>query len=82
MEEGNNPNAIILQLKKEKEELKEKFYKTICERNQLDKYLNVALEKLKRSEENTRLEEENKGQAYADLRVVSSILSAHKEELG
>lgn len=30
----------------------------------------------------TRLEEDKKGQAYADLKVFSSSLCAHKEELG
>lgn len=78
MEEGNNLNTTILHLNKEKEELEENFYKTTCERKQLDKDLNVALEQLKRSEERTRLEEEKKKQAYADLRVISSSLSANK----
>lgn len=82
LEEGNSLNTTILQLKKEKEELKEKFYQTICEKNWLDKVLNVALEQLKRSEEMTRLEEENKEQAYAGLGVISSIISAHRGELG
>ncbi|KAI5414045.1 hypothetical protein KIW84_058257 [Lathyrus oleraceus] len=40
-----------------------------------------ALEQLKRSEERTILEEEKEEQAYVDLRVASSSLSAHKEEL-
>lgn len=82
VEEGNNLNATILQLKKEKEELKEKFYKNTCVKNQLDRGLNIALEQLKRSEERTRLEEGKKEQAYADLGGFSLSLSAHDKELG
>lgn len=33
VEERNNLNAIILQLKKENEELEEFFYHTTCEKN-------------------------------------------------
>lgn len=49
VEEGNNLNATILQLNKENEELEETIYHTTCKKNQLDKYLNVALEQLKNS---------------------------------
>ncbi|KAI5398674.1 hypothetical protein KIW84_064155 [Lathyrus oleraceus] len=44
VDEGNNLNTTILQLKKENEELEDMFYQTICEKNQLDKDLNIALE--------------------------------------
>ena len=44
MEEGNTLSAIILQLRKENEELEEKFYRTTCEKKQLNKDLNQALE--------------------------------------
>lgn len=81
VEEGNNLNAIILQLKKEREELEEKFYHTTCEKNQLDIDLNLEIEQLKKSEERTRMEEDQNEQAYAKLRVISSSLSAHKDEL-
>lgn len=47
----------------------------------MDKDLNIALEQLKRSEEMTRMEEDKKEQAYVDLRVISSSLNAHKDEL-
>lgn len=33
VDEGNNLNTTILQLKKEKEEMEEKFYHTTCEKN-------------------------------------------------
>lgn len=79
--ERNNLNATILQLKKENEELEEKFYQTTCDNNQLEKNLNLALEQLNRSEEMTRVEYGQKEQAYADLRVISSNLNAYKDEL-
>lgn len=48
----------------------------------MDRDLNVSLEQLKRSKKRTILEEEKKEQAYVDVRVISSSLNTHKEELG
>lgn len=47
----------------------------------MDKDLKLALEQLKKREDMTRVEEDKKKQAYADLRVIISILRAHKDEL-
>lgn len=80
-EDGNTLNATIFQLRKENEELEEKFYRTTCEKNKLNIDLNKALEQLKGSEEMTILEEDKKEKAYANLRVISSSLTVHKDEL-
>lgn len=78
---GDNLKATILQLYKEREELEEKFDQTTCEKNQLEKDLNLALEQLKKSEEMNRVEEDKKEKAYVDLRVICSSLNIHKDEL-
>ncbi|KAI5389996.1 hypothetical protein KIW84_075350 [Lathyrus oleraceus] len=67
--------------KGQKEELEDKFYRTTCEKNQLNKDLNQALKQLKRGDEITRLEEDKNKQAYVDLRVIISSLKGYKNEL-
>lgn len=47
----------------------------------MDRDLNLALEQLKRSDEITSMEEDQKEQAYVDLKIISLSLSAYKDEL-
>ncbi|KAI5401757.1 hypothetical protein KIW84_066285 [Lathyrus oleraceus] len=71
MEEGNTLNTTILQLRKEKEELEEKFYKTTCEKNQLNRDLNQVVD-LKRQ---MNLIEE----AYDEMREWGTYVDGHNQ---